>query len=736
MGNREDEFMAKLEETFHTEAEEHLKALDDGLLSLEKELPEEQRKPLIDSIFREAHSLKGAARAVNQRTIQEICQALEDVLAAWTEETLQPSASLFDALHATVDAIRKALTSTPDSSLIQPLVVRLEAFVKKAKAAAAEIPLESAAPQIEQMIQRETVEHKPEIGRDKTIRVSLSKLDRLFQETEEMLMVKLVSQQQASQLKNLLADLREREKDLGRIYNECHSLEQARHALNQEKQAVKDNIQTMAALTKASEQNAHMVGSLVDTLLEDIKTVLMQPVATLFDSFPRMVRDLARDLRKEVQFESQGQEIEVDRRILEELKDPITHLIRNAIDHGIESPERREEQGKPRMGTIRLTATEASGGNVEIVIADDGRGFDVEKLKSSALKQARISQKEAAEMSNEEALRLAFFTGISTSPIITDLSGRGLGLSIVTEKADKLGGRVFVESNPGEGTAFRFVLPLTLATFRGLHVTVAGQDFIMPTHNVKRVLRLKRDEIKTIENYETISVDDHPHSFVDLAALLRVSRDTEALPSMLFALIIKSEDKTIAFGVDAVHREYEVLVKELGKQCARVKNVMAATIMEWGNVIPILNPVDLVRSAVKEGITKVQPSKAKEGKGRKKIVLIVEDSITTRLLLKNIMESAGYEAKTATDGLEGLEILQSQKVDLLLTDVEMPRMDGFALTEQVRSTEALKDLPIIICTTRGSNEDRERGIELGANAYLDKSNFTQPGLLSVAQQLL
>ena len=735
MGTSEEEFMIKLTETFHTEAEEHLKALNDGLLVLEKGLPEEQSTPLINSIFREAHSLKGAARAVNQRTIQEICQALEDVLAVWTEGKLQPSTSLFDSLHATVDAIRKALSSNPIIGEIQPLIVRLEAFAKESNANPGKT-LEAVAPQIEQMMQREAPEAKPEGGRDKTIRVSVSKLDRVFQETEEMLMIKLASQQQSNQIKNLLTDLRDKERELIRIHRKCDTIEQARQALSQERQTIKTCIEAVAALSKDSQRNAHMVGSLVDTLLEDIKTVLMQPISTLFDSFPRMVRDIARDLRKEVQFESQGREIEVDRRILEEMKDAIIHLIRNAIDHGIETPEKRAEQGKPRMGTIKILATESGGGNVEIVISDDGRGFDIEKLKSAALKRSRISSKEAAEMSREEALQLAFFTGVSTSPIITDLSGRGVGLSIVTEKTDKLGGRVYVESEEGKGTAFRFVLPLTLATFRGLHVTVASQDFIVPTHNVKRVLRIKRDEIKTIENYETISVDSHPHAFVDLATLLKITRRKVPQSPMLFALIIKSEDKTIAFGVDAVHREYEVLVKELGKQCVRVKNVMAATIMEWGNVIPILNPVDLVRSAVKESLPQKTSTQAQEGKARKKVVLIVEDSITTRLLLKNIMESAGYEVKTASDGLEGLEILQAQKVDLLLTDVEMPRMDGFSLTEQVRSMEALKDLPIIICTTRGSNEDRERGIELGANAYLDKSNFTQPGLLSVAQKLL
>lgn len=240
---------------------------------------------------------------------------VEDVLAAWTEGKLQPSASLFDSLHATVDTIRKALSSNPNISEIQPLIVRLEAFAKESNANPGKT-LEAVAPQIEQMMQRETPEAKPEVGRDKTIRVLVSKLDRVFQETEEMLMIKLASQQQFNQIKNLLTDLRDKERELIRIHRKCDTIEQARQALSQERQTIKTCIEAVAALSKDSQRNAHMVGSLVDTLLEDIKTVLMQPISTLFDSFPRMVRDIARDLRKEVQFESQGREIEVDRRIL------------------------------------------------------------------------------------------------------------------------------------------------------------------------------------------------------------------------------------------------------------------------------------------------------------------------------------------------------------------------------------------------------------------------------------
>ncbi|MDP1836728.1 MAG: response regulator [Chlamydiales bacterium] len=752
MGVKDEEFMAKLLATFRLEAEEHIKALSDGVLVLEATTEPDQET--VETIFREAHSLKGAARSVNQSAIQHICQMLENVLSAWRSGKLSPSTQLFDALHATIDTITQALNVSLEPQAINDAVDKLKSCLEAQPPKKEEVtsqPLEAVQPQVEKLIQDKQAAPKATATTksDKTIRISLSKLDRLLQETEEMLMAKLVSQQESSDLKHLLAEFRSREKEVARLTTELQSTRQGQGSdrktikrvaefLEGQQQSMKDFREALTHVMKSSEVNAHFIGTLVDTLLEDIKKVLMQPVEILFEAIPRMVRDISKEVGKQVHFESEGGDIEVDRRILEEIKDPILHLIRNAIDHGIESPEERVEKGKPREGTIRITASETSGGSVELCVSDDGKGFNVEKLKSVAINKSPLSAKDISEMSDEEAMKLAFHSGISTSPTVTDLSGRGLGLGIVSEKADKLGGRVIIESLPGEGTTFRILLPLTLATFRGIHLSVSGQDFIMPTHNVSRVLRIKRSDIKTIENREAIMVDDRPTSFVHLASLLNIQQTNAEKMSgdALIALIITSEQKTVAFGADVIHREHEVLVKSLGKQCIRVKNIMAATIMEWGNVIPILNPTDLVRSAVKGTGSLTRVISSQQQNAPKKRVLIAEDSITTRLLLKNILESAGYIVHAVSDGQDAYEALQKEPYDLLLTDVDMPRMDGFSLTEKVRASSALKDTPIIICTGKGSKEDRERGIELGADAYLDKSTFSQGTLLSAAQKLI
>lgn len=749
----QEEFFNKLASIFMEEAKEHLKALSEGLLELEKELPQKKYKETIENIFREAHSLKGAARSVNQKTIQEICQSLENVFAILQNSPNHISSGTLDTLHATIEVIGRALSAKLDTKEVTETVDKLMAICERCKEenGGQKIHEEEKEPA---KIKEHAVSIKETKPSEKTIRVSLQKLNRLFQEVEETLMIKLFFNQQLADLKQIMTQLRLQEKNLNslfsdmRLIGQVHQLpslqknhefiQRSSNLLEQNRGFLKTSKELLNKVIKNADQNAHFIGSMVDILLEDAKKILMQPIGSLFDAIPLMVRDIARSLSKDVQVEIIGGEIEVDRRVLEEIKDPVTHLIRNAIDHGIERADEREREGKPRFGTIKISSTEREGHNVGITISDDGKGIDIKKLKETAIQKGIISQKEASNMAEDEAIRLAFHSDISTSPIITELSGRGLGLGIVSEKVDKLGGQIQIESKAGQGTSFSLILPLTLATFRGVHIVVADQEFIVPTHNVKRVIRIRLKDIKRTENKETIILEDQSFSFTHLADLLGLTKkkQDENQNAYFFGLVIKAAEQTIVFGADSVRSECEILVKSLGSQCIRMKNVMAATVMEKGNVIPVLNPSDLIKSAIKGENGAMHLSRLKNTKVSKKFILLVEDSITTRMLLKNILTTAAYEVKTAVDGVEAFELLQSQNFDLILTDVEMPRMNGFALTEKVRTIEKFKDIPIIMCTALGSREDRERGIELGANAYLDKNNFNQQVLLNIVQKLI
>jgi two-component system chemotaxis sensor kinase CheA len=383
---------------------------------------------------------------------------------------------------------------------------------------------------------------------------------------------------------------------------------------------------------------------------------------------------------------------------------------------------------------------------MEISVSDDGFGVDLDKVRTAAVKLGLLQADAAGKLDRQEALQLIFHSGISTSPIITDISGRGLGLAIVREKVEKLGGTVSVESQTGVGTTFRLFLPMTLATFRGVLVRVNVYLFVLPAINVERVLRVREEEIKTIENRETIRLDGQILSMARL-------RDTLELPvrkngsgakkapsqpeeSHMPVIILTSAEKRMAFLVDEVLQEQEVLVKELGAQLKRVRNIAGATVLGTGKVVPVLNVQDLMKSAVRSAaVTRKEPvtGSAPVKTGR---ILVAEDSITSRTLLKNILETAGYQVATAVDGTDAFTQLRSNEFDLVVSDVDMPRMNGFELTTKIRADKKLGELPVVLVTALETREDKERGIEAGANAYIIKSSFDQSNLLEVIRRFL
>ena len=491
---------------------------------------------------------------------------------------------------------------------------------------------------------------------------------------------------------------------------------------------------------KSAERDGRALGGMINNLLDDMKKVLMFPFSSLLEILPKIVRDLSRDSGKKIELTISGDEIEIDRRILEEMKDPLVHLVRNCIDHGIESPAERKAKGKPQRGTINISVFPRDD-KVELTIADDGGGIPLDGVRSALLKLGTLPGDKVAELGDQELMTNVFQSGISTSPIITEISGRGLGLAIVREKVEKLGGTVTVESAPDTGTTFRIVLPLTVATFRGILVRLGERLFVLPAMYVARVLRVKPEEIKTVENRETISLDGEPVSLTRLAAVLELPESKAGTESsgLLPMVLLAASDTRIAFQVDEVLDELEVLLKGLGRQLPRVRNVAGATVLGNGHVAPILNVTDLLKSAIRIAAFSTQRGgdvKTGESAERLRSVLVVEDSITTRTLLKNILESSGYAVVTAVDGMDGFTRLKSGTFDIVVSDVDMPRMNGFELTAKIRADKEFGDLPVVLVTALASQEDRERGIDAGANAYIVKSSFDQSNLLEVMKKLL
>lgn len=765
MPPQDDNLLRRLLATFKPEAREHIDAIAAGLLELERATDPAAQAAVLDVTFRAAHSLKGAARTVNVRDIEALCQSLESVFAALRRKDLALSPELFDLMHRVVAMLGALLQSTDvePSAAGRPSIVELMRALQSAatKSYQSAPPAADEEPAVEAATAAGSTVAAKRQGSD-TVRVATAKLDAVLLQAEELLAAKLAATQQATRLRRFRAEPIEWKKRWTKLRPDVRSLRQslergaasAAAPSNPQLQRVMEFLDWsqgciesldagLVEVVKAADHDQRSVGAMVDNLLDDMKKVVMQPFATLLDALPRMVRELSREQGKLIEFTVTGDDIEIDRRILEEMKDPLIHLMRNCIDHGIESPEARGQAGKSRQGILTIAIAARDGSNVEVLVSDDGAGIAAAAVKAAALQQECISAEQAAALNERDAVSLIFQSGVSTSPIITDLSGRGLGLAIVKEKVEKLHGSLSVETAVGRGTKFRIILPLTLARFRGVLVRVGRNLFVLPTSNVERVLRVRKVDIKTVENRETVVLNGQGTAqvvalsrLVDLLELPRPPHAAEELAHCLIIVLTHAQHR-IAFLLDEVINEQEVLVKRLGKQLARVRNVAGATVLGTGQVVPILNVPDLIESAVAGSGAGARPAIAEPaGERKQQSVLVAEDSITSRILIKNILETAGYRVETAVDGIDGLTKLRSGEFDLLVSDVEMPRMDGFGLTAQVRADKKLNHVPVILVTALDSREDRERGVDAGANAYIVKSTFDQSSLLEVVRRLI
>ncbi|SCY61732.1 CheA signal transduction histidine kinase [Nitrosospira sp. Nl5] len=776
MTDKDDAFLKRLLATFRLEADAHLQAMSSGLLALKKNPAPGQRADIVETIFRDAHSLKGAARAVNLTQIEAVCQSLENVFSALKSKRLAASPPLIELLLRTTDtlggllAIDKDVAGAPEP-LVDTLIRQLDDTLKGQLSGhadptmatqtppptlAANAPTESGTDAAMQ-----TLAQVPSLA-SATVRVSAAKLDAVMRQVEELLLPRLSAGQRAKELGDATATLAVWKKQrlhiqpalrlVDRGYTrdavdsntsrEKQELPRLLKYLDAEQLHMKLLEDRLARLQRVAEQDQRMLAGMTDSLRQDVKEMQLLPFSSLLDIFPRFSRELAREQGKSIELVIQGGEIEIDRHILEEMKDPLIHLVRNCIDHGIEQSAVRLRKGKPPHGTITLACSQKDSGTAEVLVADDGAGFNIAMIKAAAHKLGVVSAEEAEQLGEPESVTLAFQSGVTTSPIITDISGRGLGLAIVRDKVERLGGSITVKSNAGGGTVFHIFLPLTLANFRGVLVRAGRQLFVIPSSNVEQVIRIAHKEIQTVENRETVLVHEHPVSLVRLSDVLELPREVAAIePSNKApAVVLGSGLARVAFLVEEILGEEEVLVKPLVRPLTRVRNVAGVSILGTGQVVPVLNVLDLLKSAVKHPVpelTSVHRLSAEKHKGaRKQSILVVEDSITSRALLKSILESAGYRVDTAVDGVDGYTRLKTEAFDLVVSDVEMPRMDGFGLTTKIRGDKQFARLPVVLVTALGSREHRERGIDSGANAYIVKSSFDQSNLLEIIRRLI
>lgn len=774
MDKDQESFLIELLNDFKIEASEHYQAIVEGLIVLEKSSDASVQQSTIERIFREVHSLKGSARAVNLLDIEKLCMSLENVFNSLKKGDSKLFPPMFDAFHKSTDLLYLLLNDVNqnqknkgnynlaqilknlefahrnsmqlkkeqgnEENLIQEINIPVPDFDNKKNRH------ETPPERISIAIQSEKeVDENPKTQQkvNQTVRISTDKLNSLLQQSEELLTIKSMVGYFANELQNIndrynLWNKKVNEKNLSSKNSDTqiHSIVD----LASEKNFRKKHTDELNLLTGEVLQFQHTSNRMIDELLYTIKTALLFPFSSMLGIFPKIVRDLSKEYSKEIDIDIIGDSIEIDKRILEEIKDPLIHLIRNCVDHGIENVDERKIKGKPLKGRIEIEITQDIDRKIELKIKDDGAGIDRSRIINSALKLNVLKQDEIEKLSEKEINSLIFHSGISTSPFITDISGRGLGMAIVAEKVAQLGGSIVLETMKDSGTTFIISLPQTLSTFRGVLIRTSEQYFILPSSVVDRALRIQHSDIKTVESRKTICYKNETIALALLSDVLKISAVKKKVnkEDFLHLLILNISQKKIAFVVDEILGEQEGLVKDLGLQLSHITNIAGATILGNGNVVPIIHPFELMESATKtnSSIDYSAENKASTENVKGKNILVAEDSITIRTLLRNFIENAGFTVKTAVDGMEAYTFLQNENFDLVVSDVEMPRMNGFELTAKIRDDKKYGDIPVILVTALESAYDKQRGMEAGANAYIIKSSFEKSNLIETIQRLI
>jgi two-component system chemotaxis sensor kinase CheA len=590
---------------------------------------------------------------------------------------------------------------------------------------------------------------------DETIRVGVSKLDALMGQLSELLVTKIRAEQRLDQMRHMQEYMVQWQKDwlsarsaYGRLIRQdtggdgMGELGKELSRLLDYVEGSQDHLREMTTLinnlVREYASDTLQMSLVIDALEEEVKRVRMLPLSTITGPFGRMVRDLARTAGKEASLRIVGGNTELDKRVLEQIKDPLIHLLRNAVDHGIELPDQREAAGKPRTGIITITA-EQLGKDVVICVTDDGAGLNLEAIRKAVSRRDGIDPQLLSEAELVEAI---FGAGISTNPIITDISGRGVGLDVVRRNVEALHGRYEVDWEAGSGSNFTLTLPLALTSSHGLFVRVSDQLFAIPLGTIEHIRAISQDEIMTLEGQETVLYQDKPVTLVRLNDVLRLPRlAPQQEDDKIQTVILAASDRRMAFAVDELVGEMEVVIKGLGTQLSRVGGIAGATVIGSGEVVLILNVSDLIKLALRgemrsvvDAPARLVPTRAARAEYR---ILIVDDSITTRTLEKNILEAAGYTVDLATDGQEAWTAMGAGELpDLVVSDVSMPRMDGIDLARLIKEGERTSEIPVILVTSLDSPEDKARGIEAGADAYITKGGFDQTNLLETIEQLL
>ncbi|WP_420264319.1 hybrid sensor histidine kinase/response regulator [Candidatus Magnetominusculus dajiuhuensis] len=781
----------ELREIFNAETQEHIQNIEEGLLRLEK--GPEDMKGLMEGLFREAHSLKGSARQLGVNKMELLGHTLEDMLNAAKRGVRSLTPDMINGIYRCLDAIKELLqeATTGKASSVNVSLIIAELKASKGDKATEPCPVIQQAAQVEgppkcqlppptrddeiaaapptpapieeispATVQKAKEADKPDDNPQEaeraapqeqeypammqegkkftidTIRVEAYRLDALMLHIGELLVMKNRINQRLNDIEETVHVWntklsKELSAKVGMDTHEGHELD--KHVgmftgnLNNLKGALYEDDARLTFISKEIEERA--------------RSLMLLPLSNVFNPFKRMVRDLANQKSKEIDFVIDGGETKAEKRILEEMKDPLMHIIRNSIDHGIETPDERLIRGKSRTGTITVKAYKKAS-NILIEIIDDGRGLNIEKIKETAIKNKLASVETLSVMPLTELYNFIFMPGFTTSPIITDISGRGVGMDVVKTALARLKGTIAVDSLPTQGCKITINLPVTISTTRVFIVKAAGRTYALPIDFVKTTFMAPLADIYNVDGQKTMTYDNTPMSVVYVADILELKggngnnkADKKSLAEKLPCIVFTLDGDNFGVMVDTLVDEQEIVVKSYGGILKSVRNVIGSTILGTGEVCMVLNPQDILKTIKTKGFTSASLQKV-EAQERPYAVLVAEDSITTRTQMKRILEGAGYEVTVSVDGMDALRKLELAQFDAVVSDVQMPNMDGLTLTETIRKNKKYKELPVILVTTLSSEEDMKRGAEVGANAYMSKPAFDRQVFLDTLKRLI
>ncbi|MBL7226092.1 MAG: Hpt domain-containing protein [Desulfobacteraceae bacterium] len=754
---------------FQTEVETYVAVLNDGLLALENDPGATDQ---LEALMRAAHSIKGGARVVGLDVAVRVAHVMEDCFVAAQKGEVSLGSDQIDILLQIVDLLTQLSQSLSEGGMdwvsqhrheIDRLVGAISAIINGESAIEvspmevtpsvkpgppAKLPAEPVEPPADTAvglpIPQEVGETLPKQGlteMDRTVRVTAAKIERLMGQAGEV----VVSARGLPAFSEALLELKQNHFELLTILEGLQEILVQRgsdpHAsdlLLQAREKTKAiGLNLAERLNQFDIFNSTSV-ALSDRLYHEVISVRMRPFSDGVQGFPRMVRDLARELGKKVRFDIMGKATEVDRDILEKLDAPLNHLLRNAIDHGIELPEDRLTAGKPETGTLRLEATHRSG-MLMITIFDDGQGINLEKLREKIVHKGLAGTDMVKKMTELELMDFLFLPGFSTAKNVNEISGRGVGLDVVRNMVHEVGGVVRAVSKPGEGLTFHMELPLTLSVVRTFLVEIAGEPYAFPLARIDRCLELSRSEIDTVEDRQYFRFDDNNIALVDIHHVLELKAPPQQKEE-LFVVVVSDRLNFYGLSVDRFLGEYDLVVRPLDPRLGKVADISSVAVMLDGSPVLIFDVEDLVRSIDNllsgRRLRKLSSVTDKEETKRKKRILVVDDSFTVREMERKLLENKGYEVETAVDGVDGWNAVRANHYDMVVSDVDMPRMNGIKFVTQIKQHAELKSLPVIIVSYKDKEEDRLLGLEAGANYYLTKSSFEDDALINAAVDLI